>query len=368
MKAAVLFAPKTPLEICDVQLDDPGPKEVLVRVAASGLCHSDYHFICGDLPMPCPCTLGHEVAGVVEAVGSDVTALSPGDHVVGNVTAHCGHCANCVSGKMYMCTNRPDRAADETPRMAINGEKVTQMSRLGGFAEMVLTHENSLVKLPREMPLDRAALLGCSVVTGLGAVFNAAQVKPGSTVAVVGCGGVGLNVIQAARMSGADRIIAVDLMPEKLAMAEKMGATHVVKGGEDAVVQVREANGGGVDHAFEVIGLPVTMNQAITMLKPGGLMTIVGASAATATTPISGIAMLTNEWRIQGSYMGSSTFVREAPRYADLFLKGKLDLDSLVSEQIRLDDINSGFETMLGGKQARSVITFDDVLKDAARG
>ena len=367
MKAAVLRATKTPFEIEEVGVDKPGPREVLVRVAASGLCHSDYHFVNGDLPMPLPAVLGHEAAGIVEAVGPEVTMVSVGDLVVTCATMFCGHCNSCVSGKTHICTDKPRRIEQNGPRLTIKGLPINQAGELGGFAEQMLVHENAVVVMPREMPLDRAALLGCGVLTGLGTVFNAAKVTPGSKVAVIGCGGVGLNVIQGARLAGAQQIIAVDLMPEKHALALKLGATDTVMGGPDAVETVRELSKGGVDFSFEVIGLQPTMLQAIEMLAPGGLMTIVGAMALGASIPVPGISMLMNEWRVQGAFMGSSPFVREIPRYAQLYLQGKLDLDTLISERIALGAINEGYRTMLGATQARSVITFPDVLKEAAR-
>lgn len=366
MKAAVLRAIGEPLDICDVSIDKPGPREVLVRVAACGLCHSDYHFMIGDLVVQTPAVLGHEVAGIVEAVGELVTSTRVGDHVVACATVFCGHCDHCVSGKSHICSDKPRRAENADPRLALGGKRVMQGANLGGFAEMMLVHENSIVPLPKAMPLDRAALLGCSVVTGIGSVINAARVQPGSKVAVMGCGGVGLNVIQGARLAGAERIIGIDLMPEKRALALKMGATDVVDGAGDVVAEVREMTSGGVDYSFEVIGLPKTMDLAIRMMRPAGLMTIVGATPVGATIPVEGIAMLMNEWRIQGTYLGSSASTRDIPRLASLFMQGRLDLDTLLAERIELKDINKGFEKLLAGKQARSVVAFSDVLAEAA--
>lgn len=367
MQAAILFGPKQPFAVREVAIDRPGPREVLIRVAASGLCHSDYHYKNGDLPFPAPSVLGHEAAGVVEAVGSDVSAVAVGDHVVTCASSFCGHCDTCVSGRTHICGSRPKRMESDSSRLTLDGERLNQGGQLGGYAEQMLVHENSVVRVPRELPLDRGALLGCGVLTGLGTVFNAAKVSAGSKVAVVGCGGVGLNVVQGARIAGADQIIAVDMMAEKLELARHFGATDVVPGGEDAVEAVRELSNGGVDFAFEVIGLPQTIVQAVRMLAPGGLMTIVGATRFDATIPLPGIAMLMNEWRVQGAFMGSSPFTREIPRFASLYLKGKLDLDTLIAERISLPEINQGFETMLGARQARSVITFPDVLDEAAR-
>ena len=285
MKAAVLRRPGGAIEICTVSIDKPRKDEVLVRVVASGLCHSDYHFMSGDLPFGGPRVLGHEVAGVVEAVGDDVGRLCVGDHVVACASLFCGGCDQCVSGSTQRCQDRPRRDAAARPRLLLGDIALIQSSEVGGFAEQVLVHQNSLVAISRDMPLDRAALLGCSVVTGLGSVFNSAQVRAGQSVAVIGCGGVGLNVIQGARIAGASRIVAVDLSPTKLELARTLGATDTIVGGPDAVDAVREATG-GVDHAIEVIGRPDTIAQAIRMLRPGGLATVVGVAPGDARVPL----------------------------------------------------------------------------------
>ncbi len=361
MKAAVLFAAKTPLSIEEVAIDSPAPREILVRVAASGLCHSDYNYVSGMRDVVTPVVLGHEIAGIVEEVGADVTGVRVGDHVVTCAAQFCGHCATCLSGKSQLCADRPARH-DGRPRLTLRGTTVTQFSQLAGFAEQVLVHEHAVVTIPRQMPLDRAALLGCGVLTGLGAVFNAARVHPGSSVVVIGCGGVGLNIVQGARIAGAERIVAVDRAAEKRALALEMGATDAFPGGREAVSEVRELTRGGADYTFEAIGLPGTMTQAVEMLAPGGLMTIVGAMPDDGIVALPGIAMLRNEWRVQGSFLGSSAFVRDIPRYAAMYLEGKLDLDRLIAERIALGEINHGFDAMHGGAQARSVIVFDDVI------
>ncbi len=367
MKASVLFAPKTKFEIREVVVDKPAPHEVLVRIAASGLCHSDYHYVAGDLSVAMPAVLGHETAGIVEAIGSEVAAVAVGDHVVACPSSFCGHCNPCVSGLNHLCQDKPKRSENSPPRLSLaDGTPVQQGALIGGFAEQMLVHENALVALPREVPLDRAALLGCGVMTGLGTVFNAAKVTAGSRVVVIGCGGVGLNVIQGARLAGADQIIAVDRVPGKLEMARTFGATDTVASDERVVQAVRDLSKGGVDFAFEVIGLPATVEQAVLMLAPRGLMVMVGTMALTAKFSLPGFVFKKNEWRMTGTYLGSSPFTREIPRYAQLYMKGKLDLDSLISERIALDDVNRGFEVMLGATQARSVIIFPDVLKEAA--
>jgi S-(hydroxymethyl)glutathione dehydrogenase/alcohol dehydrogenase len=346
------------MSIEDVDLDLPRDHEVLVRVGASGLCHSDLHYLNGDFPFVGPAVFGHEIAGVVEAVGSDVTTVQVGDHVVACASGFCGHCTTCVSGKSHLCTDKPGRRAGDNPRLSLRGEPVLQGMQIGGFAEMALLHENWVVTINREVPLDRAALLGCGVLTGLGAVINRAQVQPGSKVVVVGCGGVGLNVVQGARIAGARQIIAVDLAAEKLELAKTLGATDVVPGGAGAVDIVRQLTGGGADYAFEVIGLAETIVQSVDMLARGGQLTMVGASRPDMTLPLSAFKTVANELRIQGVIMGSSPFVRDIPRYADMYLRGQLDLDSLIAERIPLLAVNEGMDMLRTGRQARSVITF----------
>lgn len=358
MKAAVLFEPRARMSIEEIGIDLPADDEVLVRVSASGICHSDLHYLNGDLPFAGPAVFGHEVAGVVEAVGADVTVIKPGDHVVACASGFCGHCTTCVSGKTHLCVDKPRRGAESRSRLNLGGRPVMQGMQIGGFAEMALLHQNYVVAVDRDLPLDRAALLGCGVLTGLGAVINRAGVKPGSKVVVVGCGGVGLNVIQGARISGASQIVAVDLAPGKLELAKQMGATDGVAGGAEAVERVRHITGGGADYAFEVIGLAETISQSIDMLAKGGQLTMVGASRPDVTLPFSAFKAVANELRVQGVVMGSSPFMRDIPRYAAMYMAGQLDLDALIAERIALEDINDGMALLKTGKQARSVIVF----------
>jgi len=346
------------MSIEDVDIDLPADDEVLVRVVASGICHSDLHYLNGDLPFSGPAVFGHEVAGIVEAVGSDVTTVRPGDHVVACASGFCGHCTPCVSGRNHLCADKPRRGAESRPRLSMRSQPVMQGMQIGGFAEMALVHQNYLVAVDRDLPLDRAALLGCGVVTGLGAVINRAQVLPGSKVVVVGCGGVGLNVIQGARISGASQIVAVDLASAKLELARKMGATDVVAGGPDAVDLVRQVTGGGADYAFEVIGRAETIVQSIDMLARGGQLTMVGASRPDMTLPLSAFKTVANELRIQGVIMGASPFVRDIPRFAEMYMRGQLDLDGLIGERISLYEVNTAMEILKTGLQARSVILF----------
>ena len=362
MRAAVLREVPGQLEIEELQIDKPGPREVLIRTAAAGLCHSDLHFMEGKYPAPVPAAMGHESAGVVEAVGDQVTYVQPGDHVITCLSLYCGNCEHCLTGHLSLCDNRAgvQRPADNSqPRLTIDGTPVYQMFDLASFSEQLLVHEHAVAKITKDIPLDRAALIGCGVTTGLGAVFNTARVQPGETVVVIGAGGIGLNCVQGARIAGAGRIIAVDRLEMKLKMAEQFGATDLVDASAgDAVQQVLELTGGGVHHAFEAIGMKPTAEQAFAMLKRGGTATVIGMIPIGQTVEVPGYELL-YEKKLQGSNMGSNRFRIDMPRYVDLYLQGRLKLDELVSARIGLDEINEGFETMKGGEVARSVIVFD---------
>ena len=359
MRAAVLEAVPGELVVDDVEIGAPGAGEVLVRTAAAGLCHSDLHFMDALYPHPLPAVLGHECAGVVEAVGPGVSYVAAGDHVIGCLSAYCGACDFCLTGRLYLCSNRAVlERGDGPPRLSRRGEAVNQFFRLSSFAEQILVHEHALVTITKDMPLDRAALIGCGVTTGLGAAFRTAAVQPGSTVAVVGCGGIGLNVVQGARIAGAGRIIAVDVNPTKLEMAQQFGATDVVDGSKvDAVEAVRELTRGGVEYSFEAIGAKVTTEQCWRMLANGGLATVIGMIPVGTKIEIHGPELLM-EKKIQGSNMGSNRFRVDMPRYIDLYLQGRLKLDELVSARITLDQVNEGFAAMRTGQVARSVIVF----------
>ena len=278
MKAAVLREVNQPLAIEDVSTGDPQPREVLLRTAAAGVCHSDLHFQNGSYPYPLPAVLGHESAGIVEAVGKDVHYVKPGDHVITCLSAFCGHCEYCLTGRMVLC-NEPElsRGADEPPRLAAGGEAIAQFLNLSSFAETMLVHEHAVAKIRPDMPLDRAALIGCGVTTGVGAVIHTAAIEPGSTVAVIGCGGVGLSCINGAEIAGAGRVIAIDTVASKLELARKFGATDTVNAAnEDPIEAVREMTGGGVHYSFEAIGLKATTEQAFKMIKAGGTATVIG--------------------------------------------------------------------------------------------
>ncbi len=362
MKAAVLNSAPGQLDIEDVQLDEPGPNEVLITTKAAGLCHSDLHFMEATYPHPCPTVLGHESAGVVEAVGPGVRHVQPGDHVITCLSAFCGTCSMCTNGNMSLCERkRIDlvRQPDEGSRIRRGDEDVHQFLHLSSFAEQMLVHENALVKIREDMPLDKASLIGCGVTTGLGAVFRTARVEPGTSVVVIGCGGIGLSAIQGARIAGANKIIAVDMLPSKLELAQQMGATHVVDASSnDAVAAVKDLTGGGAHYSFEAVGLPVTARQAFEMLRPRGQATVIGLIPVGAEVTITGVDLL-DEKILTGSNMGSNQFRTDMPRFVDMYLDGKLMLDEMVSQHISLDQINEGFDDMKAGKVARSVILFD---------
>lgn len=360
MRAAVLNTCPGDLEIEEVSIDKPGPREVLITTAAAGLCHSDLHFLEAKYPAQVPVVLGHESAGVVEAVGDQVTYVKPGDHVITCLSVFCGHCEECLTGRMSLCQNpETRRAPGSSPRLSKpDGGTMNQFLNLSSFAEQMLVHEHAIVKINPEMPLDRACLLGCGATTGLGAVQNTAKVEPGSTVAVIGCGGIGLNAIQGAFLAGASRIIAVDMLDGKLELAKQFGATDTVNASDGtAVQQVMELTGGGVHYSFEAIGLKVAAEQAFAMLRRGGTATVIGMIPIGQNVELPGFAFL-GEKKIQGSAMGSNRFRVDMPRYVDLYLQGRLKLDELVSARIKLEEINDGFAEMKKGEIARSVIIF----------
>lgn len=352
-----------PLVVEDIDVDTVGPDEVLLDVAASGLCHSDLHFLDGQYPMTTPVVLGHESAGVVAEVGSEVTYVKPGDHVVAYFTVSCGSCPLCVEGNTHNCVNRNQaghRPPGSSPRLSRDGEEIAQLLNLAGFAERMLVFEKAVVKIPDTVGLEQASLLGCGVTTGLGAVFNTADVQPGQAVAVIGCGGVGLAAVQGARIAGASQVIAVDVIDEKLDLARKLGATDVVNaGGVDAVEAVKELTDGyGAHHAFEALGSKRTIEDAFNMLRWGGRATIVGLPPDEARLDLAAIDFF-DEKMLTGSKMGSTQFRRDIPRFVDLYQTGELMLDEMVTRRLSLDEINEGFDDMRAGLSARSIVVFD---------
>ncbi len=361
MKAAVLIEAGKPLVIEQINISNPGPHEVLIRTAACGLCHSDLHFIEGTYPHPLPAIPGHEAAGIVEAVGSEVRTVKVGDAVVTCLSAFCGHCEYCVTGRMSLCLGAETRRkTGEAPRLTRpDGSMVNQMLNLSAYAEMMLIHEHACVAINPEMPLDKASVIGCAVTTGAGTIFNACKVTPGETVAVIGCGGVGLATINAAKIAGAGRIIAADPIPEKRALAMKLGATDVVDAmADDAAKQIQELTKGGVDHAIEAVGRPASGELAVKSLKRGGTATILGMMPLQHSVGLSAMDLLSGK-KLQGAIMGGNRFPVDIPRLVDFYMRGLLDLDSIISETIPLERINEGFDQMKRGDAARSVIVFD---------
>lgn len=359
IKAAMMHKAKEPLTIEEIELDSPGRREVLIRTAFAGVCHSDLHFQEGLYPFPCPCVLGHESAGVVEAVGEDVTYVKPGDHVITCLSTFCGECEFCLTGRMSLCmspTTKRDPKGKQ--RMSWNGQPLTQFINLSSYAEAMLVHEHSLVKVRKDMPLDRAALIGCGVMTGVGAVFHTAKVPPGATVAVVGLGGIGLAAVNGAAIAGAGRIIAVDRLGSKLNLAKEFGATDVVDASAgDPVKQIKDMTEGGVEYAFECVGLKVTAEQCFSMLRRGGTATVIGMIPVGTRIELHGPEFLA-EKKIQGSAMGSNKFRLDMPKLIEFYLRGDLKLDQLISGRLKLPQINDAFAQLKTGEVARNVIAF----------
>src|SRR5215472_9438901 len=348
MKAAVFHAPNQPLTVEEVAINKPGPREVLLRTAFAGLCHSDLHFIEGLYPTPTPVVLGHESSAVVEAVGDGVTYVKPGDHVITCLSVFCGTCPQCLTGHPNLCENTEVKMLPGVAkRMTWNGQQLNQAFNLSSFAEQMLVHENSMVKIDADIPLDRAALVGCGVMTGVGAVFNAAKVEPGSMVAVIGCGGVGLSAVNGAALAGAERVIAIDTQPSKLELAKELGATDTlnVSNIDDPVKAIRDMTGGGVHYSFEALGTKPTAEQAFGMVPFGVKIELHGYD-------------FLRDRKIQGTSMGGNRFRVDMPRLLSLWKQGRLKLDHLISGRIKLAEINEGFAQLKSGAPVRQVIDF----------
>lgn len=362
-RAAIITEPEKPVVVEDILLDPPGKDEVLVRMVASGVCHTDLHIKKRNGGgMNYPILLGHEGAGIVEAVGEGVTHLQPGDPVVIAYRAPCGQCPACLRGDLRRCW----AALRAGPRLhrASDGATLAPVLRCGTFSTHTVVHSKAAIKMPDEMPLDKACLLACGVVTGVGAVFNTANVWRGATVAVFGCGGVGISVIQGARLTHASRIIAVDISPTKLEWAKRFGATDVVDARDgDAAQQIRDLTGGnGVDYAFEAVGMPQTLEQAIRSLTYAGTATLIGVpdDSAELTVSLGNIdtGVFWNKATITVSHCGDTLPSADFPLLADMYLKGKLDLDNMITREITLNDVNEAFDAMEKGDVLRSVIRF----------
>jgi S-(hydroxymethyl)glutathione dehydrogenase/alcohol dehydrogenase len=360
MKAAVLHAANQPLTVEDVSLEKPKGREVLLRTAFAGLCHSDLHFIEGLYPHPMPCVLGHESSAVVEAVGSEVSYVKPGDHVVTCLSVFCGTCPQCVTGHPNLCENTDVKMPPGQSRRLSwkGGDLMHQFLNLSSFAEQMLVHENAMVKVDPDIPLDRAALVGCGVMTGVGAVFNAAKVEPGATVAVIGCGGVGLSAVNGAALAGAERIIAIDTQPSKLELAKQLGATDTLNASNaDPVQAIKEMTAGGVHYSFEAIGTKTTAEQAFQMLRPGGTATIIGMVPFGLKIELHGYDFLRDR-KLQGTSMGGNRFRVDMPRLLSLWRQGRLKLDHLISGRLKLDQINEGFAALKSARPVRQLIDF----------
>jgi alcohol dehydrogenase len=358
------YATSKPLKIADVELAPPGPGEVLLRLGAAGLCHSDLSVINGDRPRPTPMVLGHEAAGTVEELGAGVDDLQKGDQVVMVFVPSCGHCLPCAEGRPALC--EPGAAANTAGallsgerRLSRGGKPVHHHMGVSAFAEYATVSRRSLVKIPSDLPLDEAALFGCAVLTGVGAVVNTARVPPGSSVAVIGLGGVGLAALLGAVASGARQVVAIDLSADKLGLARQLGATETVAGDAgDAVEQVRAATQGGVEYAFEMAGSVKAMELAYKITRRGGTTVTAGLPPPNATFPVPQVNLVAEERTIKGSYIGTCVPTRDLPRFIALYRGGKLPVDRLLSGRLRLDEINEGFDRLDRGEAVRQVIVF----------
>ena len=359
MKALVVNALGAGFELESVDIAAPIGREVLIDVKASGLCHTDLLFATHSV-VPLPAVLGHEVSGIVAEVGPDVTQFKVGDHVVGCLTQTCGACARCQSGRSFQCQH-PEatvRRQAERPRLSRNGVSLFQGLGLGGFAERALIHENQLALLPKDMPFAQAALLGCGVITGAGAVINTANVQAGDTVVIFGAGGVGLNAVSGARIAGASRIVVIDIQPGRLHAAHHFGATDIIDSTKhDPVEAVRALLPLGADHVFDFVGMKAVAEQGLSMLALGGGLYLVGVSKPEVGIDLNIFNTIGGQRRVQGVNIGSTNFKRDIPMYANLYLQGRLNLDDLVSKRIALRDVNDGYAALREGAINRVVVT-----------
>ena len=365
MGASHPYATSLPLAIEEIDLAPPGPGEVLIKVAAAGLCHSDLSVINGDRPRPMPMALGHEAAGIVEELGAGVTDLRVGDHVVVVFVPSCGHCAPCAEGRPALC--EPGAAANGAGTL-LSGER--RLTRHGGgplnhhlgcsvFADYATVSRHSVVRIDPAVPLDEAALFGCAVLTGVGAVVNTAQVRVGASVAVIGLGGVGLAALIGAQAAGARQIVAVDLAEDKLAQARTLGATHTVNAGQaDAAEQIRALSSGGVEFAFEFAGSIRALDLAYRITRRGGTTVTAGLPPSAATLALPAVSLVAEERTLKGSYIGTCVPSRDIPRYMELYMQGRLPVDKLLTGRMALDEINHGFDLLHEGKAIRQVVVF----------
>jgi S-(hydroxymethyl)glutathione dehydrogenase/alcohol dehydrogenase len=365
-KTAVVYEHNKPVVVDNLELDEPKANEVLVRMHASGVCHSDLSVVNDAIHYNPPVALGHEGAGVIEQIGEDVNYVQVGDHILLSFVTYCNQCRMCTMNKVSLCEGFSARMGyllDDTCRLHTSlKQPVPQMARIGTMSEYTVVPEQSLIKIDTAYSLEKAVLVGCGVTTGIGAVLNTAKVKPGSSVAIVGSGGVGLNVIQGAVLASAERIIAVDLVQQKLDLAKDFGATDLINASKaNPVDQIQDlTDGKGVDYAFEVVGNPKTIEQAYDMIRPAGTVVVVGVSHHEAKINIPAQQLVRQEKRIIGSFYGSSIPRIDMPKILELYNQGKIRLDELITKNYRLDQINQAFEDMEAGKNARGVILFGE--------
>jgi alcohol dehydrogenase len=364
MGRAPPYAASKPLVIDDIDLAPPGPGEVLVKIASAGLCHSDLSVIDGSRPRPTPMALGHEAAATVEELGPQVDDLKPGDHVVLVFVPSCGHCEPCATGRPALC--EPAAAANGAGtllsgerRLSRRGAPIQHHLGVSAFAGYAPVSRRSLIKIDKGIPLEHAALFGCAVLTGVGAVVNTARVTAGSTVAVVGLGGVGLACLLGAIAAGAERVMAVDLSPAKLGLAKQLGATDAFLAGDaDAVDKIRDATRGGVEYALEMAGSVQALELAYKITRRGGTTVTAGLPPPTATLQIPAVNLVAEERTLKGSYIGTSVPLRDLPRYLALFQRGRLPVDRLLTDRLKLDQINEGFDRLREGQAVRQIVTF----------
>jgi len=359
MKALVLNALGRGFDFEDVEIASPVGREVLVEVQASGLCHTDLLFATHDI-VPTPSVLGHEVAGIVAAIGLDVTQFRAGDHVVGSLAQSCGACARCLSGRSFQCQHPEStlRRPSDAPRLRRNGAGLFQGFGLGGFAEQALIHENQLAVVPKKIPFAQAALLGCGVVTGAGSVLNTANVSAGDSVVIFGAGGAGLNAVSGARIAGASRIVVIDIQQKRLDAAKRFGATDVIDSTKSKPVEaVRDLLPGGVDHVFDFVGLKSVAEEGLAMLGVGGGLYLVGVARPEVDISVNVFDAIGGQKRVVGVNFGSTNAKRDIPMYAELYLQGRMNLDDLVSRKISLCEVNEGYAALKDGSLNRVVVT-----------
>ncbi len=364
MGASLPYATSHPLAIRTVELDPPGPDEVLIKIAAAGLCHSDLSVINGDRPRPMPMALGHEASAIVEETGEGVKDLRRGDHVVVVFVPSCGHCAPCAEGRPALCepgavANGAGTLLSGAQRLHHEGSDLHHHLGCSVFAEYAVVSRRSLVKIEPSIPLDEAALFGCAVLTGVGSVVNTAQMRAGSSTAIIGLGGVGLAALLGARAAGAATIIAVDLSPTRLEEAKALGATHAVDAGSaDAKDEIREITKGGVEYAFEFAGAIRALELAYAVTRRGGMTVTAGLPPSAAIFGIPAVSLVAEERTLKGSYIGTCVPSRDIPRYMNLYTQGRLPVDRLLSGRLALDEINQGFDLLREGKAVRQVVVF----------